>query len=97
MLRVELTWPFRMVWSLVGVISLGIGKLFSMILGLILAAAGVALRLHHHRCRRGHPASSCWASRCSSAPCFGAGRARALQRLPSGSGSERQTLRKFET
>lgn len=42
MLRV-LTWPFRMVWSLVGVIFLGIGKLFSMILGLILAAAGVAL------------------------------------------------------
>ena len=41
MLRV-LTWPFRMVWSLVGVIFLGIGKLFSMILGLILAAAGVA-------------------------------------------------------
>lgn len=42
MLRV-LTWPFRMMWSLVGVIFLGIGKLFSMILGLILAAAGVAL------------------------------------------------------
>ncbi len=42
MLRV-LTWPFRMVWSLVGIIFLGIGKLLSMILGLILAAAGVAL------------------------------------------------------
>ena len=34
---------FNLVWSLVGVIFLGIGKLFSMILGLILAAAGVAL------------------------------------------------------
>lgn len=42
MLRV-LTWPFRMVWSLVGIIFLGIGKLLSMILGLILAAVGVAL------------------------------------------------------
>ena len=42
MLRV-LTWPFRMVWSLVGIIFLGIGKLLSMILGLILAVVGVAL------------------------------------------------------
>ena len=42
MLRV-LTWPFRMVWSFVGMIFLGIGKLFSMILGIILAVVGVAL------------------------------------------------------
>ena len=42
MLRV-LTWPFRMVWSFVGMIFLGIGKLFSMILGIILAVLGVTM------------------------------------------------------
>ena len=42
MLRV-LTWPFRMVWSFNGIVFLGIGKLLSMLLGVILAAIGVAL------------------------------------------------------
>ena len=42
MLRV-LTWPFRMVWSFIGIVFLGIGKLLSMLLGVILAAIGVAL------------------------------------------------------
>ena len=42
MLRV-LTWPFRMVWSFIGIDFLGIGKLLSMLLGVILAAIGVAL------------------------------------------------------
>lgn len=42
MLRV-LTWPLRMVWSFVGIIFLGVGKLLSMILGIVLAAIGVAL------------------------------------------------------
>ena len=42
MLRVS-TWPFRMVWSFIGIVFLGIGKLLSMLLGVILAAIGVAL------------------------------------------------------
>ena len=42
MLRV-LTWPFRMVWSFIGIVFLRIGKLLSMLLGVILAAIGVAL------------------------------------------------------
>ena len=42
MLRV-LTWPFRMVWSFIGIVFLGIGKLLSMLLGVILGAIGVAL------------------------------------------------------
>ena len=42
MLRI-LTWPFRMVWSFIGIVFLGIGKLLSMLLGVILAAIGVAL------------------------------------------------------
>ena len=42
MLRV-LTWPFRMVWRFIGIVFLGIGKLLSMLLGVILAAIGVAL------------------------------------------------------
>ena len=42
MLRV-LTWSFRMVWSFIGIVFLGIGKLLSMLLGVILAAIGVAL------------------------------------------------------
>ena len=42
MLRV-LPWPFRMVWSFIGIVFLGIGKLLSMLLGVILAAIGVAL------------------------------------------------------
>lgn len=42
MIRV-LTWPFRMVWSLLGVIFLAAGKLLTLLIGLALAAVGVVL------------------------------------------------------
>lgn len=42
MIRV-LTWPFRMVWSLLGVIFLAAGKLLTLLLGLALAVLGVVL------------------------------------------------------
>ena len=44
MIRV-LTWPFRMVWSLLGVIFLAAGKLLTLLIGLALAAVGVVLIL----------------------------------------------------
>ena len=42
MIRV-LTWPFRMVWSLLSVIFLAAGKLLTLLIGLALAAVGVVL------------------------------------------------------
>lgn len=40
-----LTWPFRMVWSFIGMLFLAIGKLVSLILGLALIVAGVVATL----------------------------------------------------
>lgn len=42
MLRV-LFWPFRMMWSFVGILFLGLGKLITFILGLTLLGVGIAL------------------------------------------------------
>lgn len=42
MIRV-LTWPFRILWSFIGVIFLGIGKLLTLLLGLALTITGVVL------------------------------------------------------
>ncbi len=42
MIRV-LTWPFRMLWSLLGVIFLAAGKLLTLLIGLALAVIGVVL------------------------------------------------------
>lgn len=38
-----LLWPFRMVWGLIGIIFLAVGKLFTMLLGLGLVALGIVL------------------------------------------------------
>lgn len=38
-----LTWPFRMLWSLIGVIFLAVGKLLTLLIGLLLVVAGVLL------------------------------------------------------
>lgn len=42
MIRV-LTWPFRMLWSLLGVIFLAAGKLLTLLIGLALAVIGIVL------------------------------------------------------
>lgn len=42
MIRV-LTWPFRIVWSLVGVLFLAVGKLVTLLLGLTFTGVGIAL------------------------------------------------------
>jgi hypothetical protein len=38
-----LTWPLRMLWSLIGVIFLAAGKLLTLLIGLLLVVAGVLL------------------------------------------------------
>lgn len=38
-----LTWPLRMLWSLIGVIFLAVGKLLTLLIGLLLVVAGVLL------------------------------------------------------
>ncbi|MBQ6692685.1 MAG: hypothetical protein IJN00_05070, partial [Clostridia bacterium] len=42
MLRV-LFWPFKMLWSFVGVVFLAIGKLMSLLLGLLITVIGAVL------------------------------------------------------
>ncbi len=42
MLRV-LFWPFKMLWSFVGVIFLAIGKLMSLLLGLLITVLGAVI------------------------------------------------------
>ncbi|MBE5785333.1 MAG: hypothetical protein E7330_05980 [Clostridiales bacterium] len=42
MLRV-LFWPFKMLWSFVGVVFLAVGKLMSLLLGLLITVIGVLL------------------------------------------------------
>lgn len=42
MLRV-LFWPFKMLWSFVGVVFLAIGKLMSLLLGILITVIGAVL------------------------------------------------------
>lgn len=42
MLRV-LFWPFKMLWSFVGVVFLAIGKLMSLLLGILITVVGAIL------------------------------------------------------
>lgn len=42
MLRV-LVWPFKVLWSFVGIVFLAVGKLMSLVMGLVLTVIGVLL------------------------------------------------------